>query len=193
MAEPEMGVRAQRAALVVVAFAILIGVIVLIPRGGDAVDTPHASPPLADPIASTGAQVGGIVHGWPGTTAAPAGLYSWDMVTDKWMHHATRGTVGVSLLFAAGRGQPPAGGTPILVGGLPGFYYEEPDSPDGLSRIWRVLVHGILVSIHLTAVPGTPPSFVDEAHRVVESIVVVPRAEGDDDLVFTLPYGWDSG
>ena len=129
------------------------------------------------------------VHGWPGTTAAPAGLYSWPVSPreHKRMHKHL---------------EPLTGTAPDLVEFT--FYAAEPltqvemnkhaagVNADVRTEMWLLDVDGTMVAVVLDWFPDTDPALVTEARAVIESIVVEPTDSGHR-LVFRLLEGWDSG
>lgn len=135
-----------------------------------------------------------VVHGWPGTRANPAGLYSWDAQGSSWMHNPRDGRPGVEMTFSVGS-TAPSGSSRVVVDGYDATYESIGVDANGVSRgQWAIDVEGTTVYIVAEIPPGTSEAQLAEAHAIVESIRVEPQ---EDDpgfrLVFTLPDGWDSG
>jgi hypothetical protein len=175
--------------------AVALGASVLLFNGGGVGDdsaSPSSTPTASAPGGSVSPE---LVKGWPTGRTGPAGLYSWDMESTRWMHHVA-GLGEVALTFTV----PPDGtarieGTPVSIGGFPGIHQEGTRNAFGsLSEYWDVQIEDTLVQIHLEADADAPASLIDEARAVIESIERRPRYLQDGfRLVFRLPAGWDSG
>ena len=179
--------------------------------------TPLDPPSVSTCVATSEPDDGEVVNGWPDTTKNRAGVYSWgalphaDDVIEGFMHNAySPGSGEVEILVdglpgqlvphqgqtVPGRLVPHQGQTAATVAGCEGTYRSFIGEVMG-RRVeqWMVDIQGTTVTISLHAGPGAPPSEVDEAHEIIESI----RAEPRDDpygfrLLFTLTTGtWDSG
>lgn len=198
------------AAAVIVAFAGPGG-LVRADRPPTVLDRPSSSPTPVETPGPDDAEV----HGWPGTTRNPAGVYSFDarvdagwMLSDgdtKLMHNGyDPGSGDVTIIFEAvpGRLIPHRGRTAVTVAGYEGTYrrFIGEDSlagwMDGLpSEEWMVDIQGTTVTILLIAEPGARDTELAEAHEIIESILVEPQdTELGFRLLFTLTSDtWDSG
>jgi hypothetical protein len=152
------------------------------------------------------------VHGWPGPSRNPAGVYSWDNFPDPdvfaegFIHNAySPGSGDVTILIEGVQGRliPHRGQTAVTVARCEGTYRRFIGDPGRLAGItergpveeWMVDIQGTTVTISLAANPGAPEAEVAEAHQIIESI----RSEPQDSvlgfrLIFTLKTNtWDSG
>jgi hypothetical protein len=181
-----------------VVVAAVVAVNLLSPSGrfggsGTAVSpSPSAS---CSPSPKSSREVGGQnVNGWPGARSNAAGLYSWDMGADVWMHHATDNSVGVSITFSKSANAYKSGPTPIRVAGCEGTYQKLLLGSDGMTEVWIVEMGGKRVTILVQSPRTATPAQLAEAYAIIESIRYEPAAFGVGyALIFSLPDGWDSG
>jgi hypothetical protein len=136
-----------------------------------------------------------FVHGWPGARGGPAGLYSWDVRHDSWMHNPNDASIGVSITFSASANDYESGPTAAVVAGYDGTYQELPISADGIrTELWIVDIEGTRVTITVEAQPSTTAAELAEAHAIIGSIRSEPTEGGAGfRLIFMSPGGWDSG
>jgi hypothetical protein len=172
-------------------------------------------PPPSRMCAATAGPVDAGVHGWPGPTRNPAGVYSWDKYEDAggregFIHNAySPGSGDMTILIEGETGRliPHRGQTTTTVAGCEATYRRfdaEDGGEDNLSgdfaeggtvEEWMVDIQGTTVTISIAAKPGAPGAEVAEAQEIVQSI----RAEPQDSvlgfrLLFTLKTNtWDSG
>jgi hypothetical protein len=162
----------------------------------DASPDPLASPVDASPMAET-------IHGWPGTRAEPAGLYSWTLppIGSRWMHKVpgtwtSTAPNSVELTFHTSANRPRGMGMSHAILGPwweEGPFDEHPVRVHEVrTEIWLLDVEGARVAILLDSFPDTDPELVAEAEAVIESIVAKPTKSGHR-IVFRLLEGWDSG
>lgn len=165
---------------------------------------------------ATGTAPGDLkVHGWPGPTRNPAGVYSWDKYEDAggregFIHNAySPGSGDMTILIEGeiGRLISHRGQTKMTVAGCEATYRRfdgEDGGEDSLSgdfaeggtvEEWMVDIQGTTVTISIAAKPGAPEAEVAEAQEIVQSI----RAQPQDTplgfrLILTLTTNtWDSG
>ena len=145
------------------------------------------------------------LQGWPGNTAAPAGVYVWTAHQPNWMHRVSRGVSGLELAFATEDAS--EGWSDFLERfSVPGWTECEATAIhlagyDGTFRMtgprreeWTLDIDGTTVRILLWAHNGSTRAELAEAHAVIGSIDVVPQAnEPGFMLTFRLERGWDSG
>lgn len=154
-----------------------------------------APPPAPTSVATPTPGAAAIVHGWPGARSNPAGVYSWDVQGQRWMHNVSDGASGVVIEFwpipIVSQGEE----TAVTVAGYEGIYRQIPIDSTGVSREeWIVDIEGTTVSLVLTASPGTTEAELAEAHAVIASIRSEPQKDDPGFmLTFTLSRGWDSG
>ena len=192
------------------AAAVVIGIWVVI---GAAAFTPwldHAGPiQPATPTPSPTIAPGTVdARGWPGTGRNQKGTYSWDGSTCAdtfcgvgWMHNATGGTGDISIAVDGDAGSiAPHEGKSVTIFGYEGSYLRytgDPTTggPQASCERWMVDIQGTTVTINLCARPGAPADEVAEAHEIIRSMRIEPRAGGlGFRLVFTLTTDtWDSG
>jgi hypothetical protein len=170
----------------------------LLSRNGAFVVTPAVSPSSSSSSScspSTSAAVGGQnVQGWPGARTNGAGLYSWDMGGDAWMHHATDSSVGVSITFSTSANAYESGPTRVTVAGCSGTYQKLSLGSDGTTEVWIVEMGSKRVTILVQAPRTATPAQLAEAYAIIQSIRYEPAPFGVGlALIFSLPDGWDSG
>ena len=197
------------AAVVIVAFAGLGG-LVRADRSPTVLDTPSPSQTSIPTPGPDDAEV----HGWPGPTRNPAGVYSWDGSPDRsfpdrttaGMHNGySPGSGDVYVVFKGVPGQliPHRGQRAVSVAGYEGSYrrFIVEDGPwrsiaeGGPYEEWMMDIQGTTVTVLLVAAPGARETELAEAHGIIGSIRMEPQ---DNDLGFRLNFTlatntWDSG
>jgi hypothetical protein len=188
-----------------------IGGLLRADRSPTVLDRP-SPPPMCVATAEAGDDE---IHGWPGPTRNPVGVYSWDRFEDAdgregFMHNAYRpGTGDITIVIEGETGRliPHRGRTAANVAGCEGTYRRfeggdaREDSPwkgfgeGGPVEQWMVDIQGTTVTLSLAAKSGAPEDEVAEAHEIIDTI----RAERQDTplgfrLLLTLKTNtWDSG
>ena len=196
--------------------------VVIVPIGGisgllraDRSPTVLDRPPPPPMCVATAEAGDDEIHGWPGPTRNPAGVYSWDKFEDAdgregFIHNAySPGSGGMTILIEgqAGRLIPHRGQTTKTVAGCEATYrrFDGDDSGEdslsgdlaegGTVEEWMVDIHGTTVTLSISAKPGAPEDEVAEAQEIIDTI----RAEPQDTplgfrLLLTLRTNtWDSG
>jgi len=149
-----------------------------------------------------------VINGLPGTSASPAGIYSWLVGETRWMHRVSRGAAGLELAFTTetisaedadpasilARFASPAPSdceaTPVRVAGFDGTYRRTGPGREE----WILDVNGTTVRILFYAHPGTSDAELVEGHAVIGSIAALPQNDEPAVIVaFRLPRGWDTG
>jgi hypothetical protein len=196
--------------VIVIGFAVGLSGLVRADRSPTVLDTPSPSQ-TSVPTRGPNDQE---VHGWPGGSRNPAGVYSWGDAysymtrvsapdgsrpkktissRDQFIHNAYKpgsGDLSIIIEGDAGRLIPHRGETPATVAGYEGTYRrfigEDEGWMNGLpTEEWMVDIQGTTVTILLLAEPGAPQAELDEAHEIIRSMYVDPD---DDDLGFRLIF-----
>ena len=142
-----------------------------------------------------------IVNGWPGARRNPAGLYSWNVQDDRWMHNPREydfggSGIGIGITFyASAQDAFDRGPQAVTVADHDGTYQELPSSTGGRMEVWIVDIEDTTVTIVVEGRPETTAAELAEAHAIIASIRSEPRTKNRAGfrLIFTLPEGWDSG
>ena len=144
-----------------------------------------------------------VIHGWVGTRAAPAGLYSWTVGEGlSWMHRvpedwnrALPNSVELTIEIVP---DVPQDAIPVYSLAAVGTDLEAPDAEvrGPAFRVWIMDIDTTKVAVVVKAYTGTSPELVAEAEAIVRSMYLEPEPAGtgvDRRIVFAQTAGWDAG